>query len=191
MTMQVGVGESASRPISRFRHGFAACAGCCEPRRSLAFSATGVPATKKAPKRKSDTCQQDAAAAAKPHRVDVHHHIVPPRYVTDMGLKWVNRHNAPLPLHGPLQWTPEQSIAEMDRNGVATAITSLSDPGVWSGDVARSRSVARCCNDYAAQLARDYPGRFGVFAHWRCPISRAACAKSSTPSTCSVPTASC
>jgi len=79
----------------------------------------------------------------------------------------------------------------MDRNGVATAITSLSDPGVWSGDVARSRSVARCCNDYAAQLARDYPGRFGVFAHWRCPISRAACAKSSTPSTCSVPTASC
>jgi hypothetical protein len=25
MTMQVGVGESASRPISRFRHGFAAC----------------------------------------------------------------------------------------------------------------------------------------------------------------------
>jgi len=32
MTMQLGVGESASRPISRLRHGFAACAGCCEPR---------------------------------------------------------------------------------------------------------------------------------------------------------------
>jgi len=31
MTMQVGVGESASRPISRLRHGFAACADCCEP----------------------------------------------------------------------------------------------------------------------------------------------------------------
>ena len=170
MTMQVGVGESASRPISRFRHGFAACAGCCEPRRSsLAFSATGVPGTKKAPKAKSDAGRQNAAAAAKPHRIDVHHHIVPPRYVTDMGLKWVNRHNAPLPLHGPLQWTPEQSIAEMDRNGVATAITSLSDPGVWSGDVARSRSVARYCNDYAAQLARDYPGRFGVFASLALP----------------------
>jgi 6-methylsalicylate decarboxylase len=67
--------------------------------------------------------------------------------------------HAPLPPRGPLQWTPEQSIAEMDRNGVATAITSLSDPGVWSGDVARSRSVARYCNDYAARLARDYPGR--------------------------------
>jgi hypothetical protein len=79
MTMQVGVGESASRPISRFRHGFAACAGCCEPRRSLAFSATGGPASKKAPKGKSDASTQNAAAAAKPHRIDVHHHIVPPR----------------------------------------------------------------------------------------------------------------
>src|SRR6478672_7882802 len=41
--------------------------------------------------------------------------------------------------------------------------------GVWSGDVARSRSVARYCNDYAAQLARDYPGRFGVFASLALP----------------------
>jgi hypothetical protein len=79
MTMQVGVGESAARPISRFQHGFAACSACCEPRRSLAFSVTGVPATKKAPKGKSDTGKQNAAAAAKPHRIDVHHHIVPPR----------------------------------------------------------------------------------------------------------------
>ena len=41
MTMQVGVGESASRPISRFRHGFAACAGCCEPRRFLSLFGDG------------------------------------------------------------------------------------------------------------------------------------------------------
>ena len=167
MSMQVGLEGGASRPIARFRHGVFSCAGCCEPR-PVAFSATGVPA-KKAPKRKTDNAKTNAAAAAKPHRIDVHHHIVPPRYITDMGLTWVNRHNAPLPLHGPLEWTPERSIAEMDRNGVATVITSLSDPGVWSGDVAKSRAVARHCNDYAAQLARDYPGRFGVFASLALP----------------------
>jgi predicted TIM-barrel fold metal-dependent hydrolase len=167
MSMQVGLEGGASRPIARFRHGVFSCAGCGEPR-PVAFSATGVPA-KKAPKRKTDNAKTNAAAAAKPHRIDVHHHIVPPRYITDMGLTWVNRHNAPLPLHGPLEWTPERSIAEMDRNGVATAITSLSDPGVWSGDVAKSRAVARHCNDYAAQLARDYPGRFGVFASLALP----------------------
>ena len=168
MTMQAGLDAGASRPIARYRRGVLSCAGCCQAG-PLAFSATGVPATKKAPKRKPGNVKEPAAAAAKPHRIDVHHHIVPPRYVTDMGLKWVNRHNAPLPLHGPLEWTPERSLAEMDRNGVATAITSLSDPGVWTGDVARSRSVARYCNDYAAQLARDYPGRFGVFASLALP----------------------
>ena len=168
MTMQSGLDAGASRPIARYRRGVLSCAGCCQAG-PLAFSATGVPATKKAPKRKPGNVKEPAAAAAKPHRIDVHHHIVPPRYVTDMGLKWVNRHNAQLPLHGPLEWTPERSLAEMDRNGVATAITSLSDPGVWTGDVARSRSVARYCNDYAAQLARDYPGRFGVFASLALP----------------------
>src|SRR5512144_3173903 len=136
MTMQAGLDAGASRPIARYRRGVLSCAGCCQAG-PLAFSATGVPATKKAPKRKPGNVKEPAAAAAKPHRIDVHHHIVPPRYVTDMGLKWVNRHNAPLPLHGPLEWTPERSLAEMDRNGVATAITSLSDPGVWTGDVAR------------------------------------------------------
>ncbi|MGZ3288423.1 MAG: amidohydrolase family protein, partial [Xanthobacteraceae bacterium] len=168
MTMQAGLDAGTSRPISRYRRGVLSCAGCCQAG-PLAFSATGVPATKKAPKRKPGNANETAAAAANPHRIDVHHHIVPPRYVSDMGLKWVNRHNAPLPLHGPLEWTPERSLAEMDRNGVATAITSLSDPGVWTGDVARSRSVARYCNDYAAQLARDYPGRFGVFASLALP----------------------
>ncbi|MGZ3546676.1 MAG: amidohydrolase family protein, partial [Gemmatimonadaceae bacterium] len=166
MTMQAGLDAGTSRPISRYRRGVLSCAGCCQAG-PLAFSATGVPAAKEAPKRKPGNAKETAAAAANPHRIDVHHHIVPPRYVTDMGLKWVNRHNAPLPLHGPLEWTPERSLAEMDRNGVATAITSLSDPGVWTGDVARSRSVARY--DYAAQLARDYPGRFGVFASLALP----------------------
>jgi predicted TIM-barrel fold metal-dependent hydrolase len=131
--------------------------------------APAAPARRKAPKALASSAGALADTASKPHRIDVHHHIVPPRYVSDMGLEWVNRHNDPLPLHGPLEWTPERSIAEMDRNGVATAITSLSDPGVWSGDVAKSRGVARYCNEYAAELVRDHPGRFGVFASLALP----------------------
>jgi hypothetical protein len=104
MSMQVGLEGSASRPISRYRHGVFSCAGCCGTGPAV-FSATGAPATKRAPKRKTDSAKTNPAA--KPHRIDVHDHIVPPRYITDMGLKWVNQHNAPLPLHGPLEWTPE------------------------------------------------------------------------------------
>jgi predicted TIM-barrel fold metal-dependent hydrolase len=52
----------------------------------------------------------------------------------------------------------------MDRAGVATAINSMTSPGVWfeDGDAARAR--ARVCNEFGAQLIRDFPGRFGMFA---------------------------
>jgi predicted TIM-barrel fold metal-dependent hydrolase len=35
---------------------------------------------------------------------------------------------------------------------------------VWWAPPADSARLARYCNDYAAQMARDYPGRFGMFA---------------------------
>jgi predicted TIM-barrel fold metal-dependent hydrolase len=63
-----------------------------------------------------------------------------------------------------LAWTVERSLEDMDKAGVATAITSITTPGVWIGDDEQGRRVARECNDYAARLVVDYPGRFGMFA---------------------------
>jgi predicted TIM-barrel fold metal-dependent hydrolase len=51
----------------------------------------------------------------------------------------------------------------MDKAGVATSIVSITTPGVWIGDHPQGRRVARECNDYAAKLAVDFPGRFGMF----------------------------
>jgi Amidohydrolase len=56
------------------------------------------------------------------------------------------------------------SLEEMDKNGVATAIVSLVQPGVWLGDVPKSRSLARECNEYGAKMVADHRGRFGFFA---------------------------
>jgi predicted TIM-barrel fold metal-dependent hydrolase len=90
-----------------------------------------------------------------PHRIDVHHHIVSPGFVAELKSM----------LQPPtLNWTPERSIEDMDKAGVATAITSVTTPGVWIGDHAQGRRLARDSNDYAARLAADFPGRFGVFA---------------------------
>jgi predicted TIM-barrel fold metal-dependent hydrolase len=89
-----------------------------------------------------------------PHRIDVHHHIVSPGFVEELRAR----------LQPPtLGWTPARSIEDMDRAGVATAITSVTTPGVWIGDHEQGRRLARDSNEYAARLAADYPGRFGIF----------------------------
>jgi predicted TIM-barrel fold metal-dependent hydrolase len=63
-----------------------------------------------------------------------------------------------------LNWTPAGAVEEMDQAGIGTAITSLGLPGVWFGGAKAARSLARSCNEFAAKMVKDYPGRFGFFA---------------------------
>ena len=51
-----------------------------------------------------------------------------------------------------------------DRNGIDVAITSVSSPGVQVLPRAEARTLARRCNEYAADLAARWPRRFGAFA---------------------------
>ena len=102
-------------------------------------------------------------SAAAPRRIDVHHHIIPPPYVAAQRARILAGADIPDPT-ALLHWTPAAALEAMDRSGVATAITSISTPGIWFGDVAAARALARACNDYAAGMARDHPGRFGLFA---------------------------
>src|SRR6202171_2613631 len=54
----------------------------------------------------------------------------------------------------------------MDRSGIRVAVLSIaSTPGLWfdAGPESAGRMV-RICNDYGAEMMRDYPGRFGLFA---------------------------
>src|SRR5262245_25072033 len=95
--------------------------------------------------------------------IDLHHHIIPPFYLAE-------NHDRILDLRGGrispawLQWTPQHTLDAMDQHDVATAILSLSMPGVWFGDAQAARRTARRCNEYATELARSHPGRFGLFA---------------------------
>ena len=96
-----------------------------------------------------------AQVPARGQRIDVHHHVVPPEYLAAIAGRRDNR----VP-----DWSPARSLEEMDRAGIGTAMLSLVQPGVWFGDVAEGRRLARMANDYAARLVRDRPGRFGLFA---------------------------
>ncbi len=105
--------------------------------------------------------QANAAAPARPGRIDVHHHMYPPFYM--------KAREAELQREGfhPRPWTPEMSLEMMDKAGVATALLSPVQRLVMdsmSDRSERARSLARQNNEYAAKLMQDHPGRFGNFA---------------------------
>lgn len=102
-----------------------------------------------------------AAAGAPAGRIDVHTHTVPPFYTKVME-KEILATGHPLPT-----WSPSLHIETMDKNGIATSMLSPMTRVVQdslSDKSERARKLARENNDYAQQLVRDYPGRFGNFA---------------------------
>ncbi len=97
---------------------------------------------------------------ARPHRIDVHHHIVPQEYVESLARIGVTSSGGiPFP-----EWSSEATIARMDKSGVATAMASISAPGVYFGNPDFARDLARRCNEILARLVSNHPGRFGAFA---------------------------
>jgi predicted TIM-barrel fold metal-dependent hydrolase len=93
-------------------------------------------------------------------RIDVHHHIVPPEYLAAARDRIVG--TTPRP-NLVTSWTPDISLEMMDATDVNVALTSVSVPGLWFGDIEQTRRLARICNDYAARMVADHPDRFGIF----------------------------
>ena len=61
----------------------------------------------------------------------------------------------------------EAAAEHIDRNGIATAILSVSTPGAHvagDDDQGARRGIARELNDYCAEVVREDPSRFGFFA---------------------------
>jgi predicted TIM-barrel fold metal-dependent hydrolase len=98
--------------------------------------------------------------------VDVHHHVFAPQYKVE-AREQINRVAAWDLATRVLNWSPEASLEEMDRNGVAMAVTSTAPPRFTMNDPDRAEAAARlvrACNEFAADLVRDHPSRFGAFA---------------------------
>src|SRR5262245_15136326 len=125
---------------------FAGCA-CCQPALSrrafvagsaaaLAAAAAGAPSV-------------TAWAQAQPHRIDVHHHISPPTWID--AVKRANLANAPMS-----NWSPQKSLDDMDKAGVATVITSPTTPQVKFLDKAADARVGREANKCAKKHSDDH-----------------------------------
>ena len=80
-------------------------------------SAKKAPAKKKASAARAPAIRKKSAALG---RIDLHHHFLPQAYMRE-------EHERSSATHGNtdmLGWTPEKSIAEMDKAGVAFAFAS-------------------------------------------------------------------
>src|SRR3984893_14143370 len=96
------------------------------------------------------------AEAKHPTRIDVHHHFYAPEYLAvmgDMAKRPVVR-----------DWSVARSLEEMDKNGVGTAVLSLSPPGLHHTGKEATRRLARAVNEHAATMRAAHSARYGHFA---------------------------
>jgi predicted TIM-barrel fold metal-dependent hydrolase len=97
-----------------------------------------------------------ALAAAAPGRIDIHHHFQP-----DVYYDFQRAHGKGFDTN---QWNLARDLQDMDQAGTAVAFLSLTTPGFIFGEMNEIRKVSRGCNEAAAKLCADHPGRFGSFA---------------------------
>lgn len=88
-------------------------------------------------------CANLAPVASAAHRIDVHHHISPPEWVS--ALKKSQLDTPPVN-----DWTPARSLEDMDKAGIATSITSPTLPAVGFLPAAEAARVARASNETPA-----------------------------------------
>jgi 6-methylsalicylate decarboxylase len=131
---------------------------CCASRRQFLAGAAALGATALLP------AGAAPAQAAPSKLIDTHHHYYPPAYQKVQN-DWEDAHHVP---HSGVQagWSRDQDLEAMDSNGITTSILSLaSTPGVWFGAGPQAaHDMAQLCGDFAAEMVRDKPGRYGLFA---------------------------
>src|SRR5580765_7333893 len=80
--------------------------GCCPPRREFLGKLAALGTSAMLPG------ELMAQAAAKAYRIDVHHHLMYPGYLDEVGGRRAG---------STFNWSPAMSIEDMDRSGIAVS----------------------------------------------------------------------
>lgn len=111
------------------------------------------------------------AAMAAETLVDVHAHYLTDRYVAAAKEAGVVH---PDGMPGWPSWSVQDHLALMEETRTATAILSISSPGVHFGDDDAATELARHVNEFAAIVVAEHRDRFGFFASTPLPCVEAA-----------------
>lgn len=93
--------------------------------------------------------------------IDFHQHFVPDFY-RDAAI--AAGHANPDGMSGFPDWSVDEALRMMDRNGIAVGVASVSSPGVHFGDDAEARRLGREVNEHNAGVRDDHPDRFAFLA---------------------------
>jgi predicted TIM-barrel fold metal-dependent hydrolase len=107
-------------------------------------------------------------------KIDVHAHYVPDGYRAALQRAG---HERPDGMFAIPEWSADTHLDAMDRLGIATALLSISSPGVHLGDGATTVDLAREVNEAGRRAVVDHPGRFGLLASLPLPDVDAAIAE--------------
>jgi len=104
-----------------------------------------------------------AEAQGKKRRIDVHHHFFSPGWKKTEKARADAGKGFAVPPN--MNWTPEQTLDDMEKGGVTQAVLSLASvPDNWFALApADAASLAHECNEYVQQVAKDHPGKFGYY----------------------------
>ncbi|HEY4345585.1 MAG TPA: amidohydrolase family protein [Parvibaculum sp.] len=107
-------------------------------------------------------------------RIDVHAHFLPPCYADALARAGMTTLDGGFPVPA---WSAEAALGMMDRQGIASAVISLSSPSTHFLPDDKKGALCREVNEAGANLVHAHPSRFGFFASLPLPDVEAALAE--------------
>lgn len=94
-------------------------------------------------------------------RIDIHTHYLPPAYNAMLDRRGLDYLDGGMPRP---EWSVDKHLQNMEELSIEKAYLSVSSPHPHMGDKMEAVETARGCNEFGAEIAGKYPGKFGVMA---------------------------
>lgn len=93
-------------------------------------------------------------------KIDFHAH-----FLTDTYCRYLDEYEGEMPDDFPTpKWSPDGQLARMDKLGIAFSFLSISSPNLSKAERQTEAELVHKINQEGAELVRQHPDRFGLFA---------------------------